>query len=159
MQPTTDNRNKVRERIIIRRIQRQRGYHFFRFVSKPEAHEISPDGADRCGRTVDFKVLPSGRPVHGGLDDLLCMGVCENYRCFIIYARINLRFKLLRYCSDCKWALVVHQINEHWEEWIIYMLSGLEQTAKETIELIRNIRQMMQTYKHCIRQELPKIYS
>jgi hypothetical protein len=39
------------------------------------------------------------------------------------------------------------------------MLSGLEQTAKETIELIRNIRQMMQTYKHCIRQELPKIYS
>jgi len=39
------------------------------------------------------------------------------------------------------------------------MLTGIEQTAKETIGLIKNIRQMMQTYKHRIRQELPKIYS
>jgi Fic family protein len=49
--------------------------------------------------------------------------------------------------------------NNNWEDWIFYLLSGVEQTAKETIELIRNIRQLMQTYKQRIRKELPKIYS
>jgi Fic family protein len=46
-----------------------------------------------------------------------------------------------------------------WEEWIIYILNGVEQTAKETIVLISRMREIMQDYKIRIRQELPKMYS
>lgn len=46
-----------------------------------------------------------------------------------------------------------------WEEWIIYILDGIEQTAKETIILIAEMRKLMQDYKVRIRKELPKIYS
>jgi len=46
-----------------------------------------------------------------------------------------------------------------WEEWIIYMLKGIEQTAKETIVLITRMRELMQDYKVRIRKSLPKIYS
>lgn len=46
-----------------------------------------------------------------------------------------------------------------WEEWIIYMLEGIEQTANESIILISNIKKLMQQYKQTIRTQLPKIYS
>ncbi len=46
-----------------------------------------------------------------------------------------------------------------WEEWILYMLTGVEQTAIEGIELIGNIKKLMQQYKQAIRNELPKLYS
>ena len=46
-----------------------------------------------------------------------------------------------------------------WEEWILYILNGVEHTAKETIILIGRIRDNMQDYKVRIRQELPKMYS
>ena len=46
-----------------------------------------------------------------------------------------------------------------WEEWIIYMLDGIEQTANESIVLIGHIKKMMQQYKQSIRTRLPKMYS
>ena len=46
-----------------------------------------------------------------------------------------------------------------WEEWIIYILNGIEQTAKETIVLISEMRKLMQDYKIRIRKEFPKMYS
>jgi len=49
--------------------------------------------------------------------------------------------------------------NGNWEEWILYILDGVEQTSKETIETIGSMRELMQDYKHRIRKELPKIYS
>ncbi len=49
--------------------------------------------------------------------------------------------------------------NNAWEEWLLFMLDGVEQTAKQTIYLIREIKTLMQDYKHRIREELPKIYS
>jgi len=48
---------------------------------------------------------------------------------------------------------------ENWEEWILYMLEGVEQTAKQTIHVIEEIRVLMQDYKHRIRTEHKKIYS
>ena len=39
------------------------------------------------------------------------------------------------------------------------LLEGIEQTAKQTIHIIGEIRELMQAYKHRIRNELPKIYS
>lgn len=52
----------------------------------------------------------------------------------------------------------VRQTGE-WEEWIIYMLDGIEQTANESIILIGNIKNLMQQYKQTIRTQLPKIYN
>ena len=46
-----------------------------------------------------------------------------------------------------------------WEAWIVYLLKGVEETARESIQLISQIRELMQAIKHEIRIKLPKIYS
>ncbi len=48
--------------------------------------------------------------------------------------------------------------NGAWEEWIIYMLKGVEDTACSTISMIHSIRNLMQDYKHRIRDSY-KFYS
>lgn len=52
----------------------------------------------------------------------------------------------------------VRQTGE-WEEWILYMLDGIEQTAKQSIILINQIKVLMLKYKQTIRSKLPKLYS
>ncbi len=49
--------------------------------------------------------------------------------------------------------------NHAWEEWINYMLEGIETTSRQTTRLILEIKSLMQHHKHKIRDELPKIYS
>lgn len=46
-----------------------------------------------------------------------------------------------------------------WEHLILYFLKSIEVTAKQTIDLITNIKDLMQNYKERLRSELPKIYS
>ncbi|WP_439258097.1 Fic family protein [Lonepinella sp. BR2271] len=46
----------------------------------------------------------------------------------------------------------------NWENWLIYMLDGVTQTAQSSIILVNEIKKLMQHYKHKIRTELPKIY-
>jgi Fic family protein len=46
-----------------------------------------------------------------------------------------------------------------WEEWVLFILDGVEQTSRQTIVLIEDIRRMMQATKKMMRAELPKIYS
>jgi len=46
-----------------------------------------------------------------------------------------------------------------WEEWLLFMLKGVAETAKQTIEIVNSIKSLMQHYKKTIRTELPKIYS
>ena len=46
----------------------------------------------------------------------------------------------------------------NWEPWLLYMLEGISQTAQQTIELIGQIRELMQHTKHRMRDECPKIY-
>jgi len=46
-----------------------------------------------------------------------------------------------------------------WEEWVLYMLDGVADTAKETIGLIGQIRQLMDDYKREIRAQFPRMYS
>jgi Fic family protein len=48
---------------------------------------------------------------------------------------------------------------ENWQEWILYMLDGVEQTSQETIELINAISDLMDKAKADIKEKLPKIYS
>ncbi|WP_263082022.1 Fic family protein [Endozoicomonas sp. Mp262] len=49
--------------------------------------------------------------------------------------------------------------HQDWEGWLLYMLSAIEETSRETTRLIEQIRDQMQSVKHRIRDELPKIYS
>lgn len=46
-----------------------------------------------------------------------------------------------------------------WEEWVLYILDGVEQTSLQTIKLIDGIKAIMQKHKHKLRRDLPKIYS
>jgi Fic family protein len=46
-----------------------------------------------------------------------------------------------------------------WEEWILFILDGIEQTSMQTIQIIQGIKKIMQAHKRKIRSELPKIYS
>lgn len=47
---------------------------------------------------------------------------------------------------------------ESWEEWIIYMVEGIEQTSIETIGLIQDIKELMLSYKNRLRDGY-KFYS
>jgi Fic family protein len=47
----------------------------------------------------------------------------------------------------------------NWEQWILYILEGIEQTSHQTINLILGIKNLMQVQKNKMRDELPKIYS
>lgn len=46
-----------------------------------------------------------------------------------------------------------------WEEWLIFMLDGVEKTARQTTRLVHRIRDLMLDHKVRLRTELPRIYS
>lgn len=49
--------------------------------------------------------------------------------------------------------------NDNYEDWIIYILKGIEETSKNTIQLIKLIQEEMEAYKQEFITKLPKIYS
>jgi Fic family protein len=46
-----------------------------------------------------------------------------------------------------------------WEEWVLYLLDGVEQTSMQIIKIIEGVKNLMESHKERIRTELPKIYS
>ncbi len=48
--------------------------------------------------------------------------------------------------------------DENWEEWLLFMIHGIEKTSRETIELIIQIKELMMDYKHKLRNNY-KFYS
>ncbi len=48
--------------------------------------------------------------------------------------------------------------NENWEEWLLFMIRGIEKTSRETIELVIQIKELMMEYKHKLRDNY-KFYS
>jgi Fic family protein len=46
-----------------------------------------------------------------------------------------------------------------WEEWVLFILDGVEETSRQTIVLIEEINRLMLAAKQKMRAELPKIYS
>lgn len=46
-----------------------------------------------------------------------------------------------------------------WEEWVIYMLQAVAETAQTTLALVEGIRAQMADVKHRMRSQLPKVYS
>jgi Fic family protein len=49
--------------------------------------------------------------------------------------------------------------NDEWEEWILFILKGIELTAKETIVKIKKIKNLLDKTIEHIKEKLPKFYS
>ena len=46
-----------------------------------------------------------------------------------------------------------------WEEWVLYMLEAVAETAKTTLALVEGMRDQMASVKKRFREELPRLYS
>lgn len=97
------------------------------------------DGNGRTGRIINILYL-----VQKGLLDLPILYLSR----YIIHNKTDY-YRLLQKVRD----------SGEWEEWIMYMLIGIEQTAAESIVLINAIKKLMQQYKQDIRSKFPKMYS
>jgi len=49
--------------------------------------------------------------------------------------------------------------NGAWEKWVLYILDGIEETAKETLGKVRSIKNLLDATLEEVREKLPKIYS
>lgn len=66
---------------------------------------------------------------------------------------------IIKYKADYYRLLQKVREKEAWEEWILFMLEGVEQTATKQTGLINNIKALMDSTKIQLKTELPKIYS
>ncbi len=48
--------------------------------------------------------------------------------------------------------------NQEWENWILFVLNGIEQTSRETIIKIREIRDLLDETIKIVKEKAPKIY-
>jgi len=49
--------------------------------------------------------------------------------------------------------------SENWEEWIVYILTGIEETAEETLTLVKRINAEVAAMTAEIKEKLPKLYT
>jgi Fic family protein len=46
-----------------------------------------------------------------------------------------------------------------WEEWVLFIVTGVEETSHQTTILANEIKRLMQHHKAVLREQLPKIYN
>ncbi|MFC1685249.1 Fic family protein [Pseudomonadota bacterium] len=97
------------------------------------------DGNGRAGRIVNILYL-----VKNGLLDLPILYLSR----YIVRTKGDY-YRLLQSVRD----------QNEWESWVLYMLKGIEETARETIEFINQIKKLVFETKRRMREELPAIYS
>lgn len=120
-----------------------------RYINMPEFHEIDAlikmpiihfqfesihpffDGNGRTGRLLNILYL-----VQQGLLDIP-----------VLY----LSSYIIKNKSDYYQLLQEVRTKGAWEEWIVWMLEGVEQTAKDTIRVVNKIKLLMDDYKKEIR--------
>lgn len=61
--------------------------------------------------------------------------------------------------TDYYRLLQVTRDTDDWQPWLMFMLEGVEQTARQTVVLIEGIKRTMLAFKQKMRAELPRIYS
>lgn len=66
---------------------------------------------------------------------------------------------IIKHKSDYYRLLQEVRDQGNWEEWILFMLDGIEKTAAASVTLITDIKELMQHYKQQIRSNHPKLYS
>ncbi|MCG3706907.1 Fic family protein [Aliarcobacter butzleri] len=97
------------------------------------------DGNGRTGRIINILYLV--------LNELLDLPI------------LYLSSYIIKHKADYYRLLQEVRTKESWEEWIIYMLEGIEQTASKQVQLINDIKELMDNTKEKLKAELPKIYS
>ena len=97
------------------------------------------DGNGRTGRIVNVLYLV--------INDLLDLPILYLSR-YIISNKAEY-YRLIQEVRDLN----------NWEEWILFILKGVEETAQQTIELVKGISKLMQEYKFKVRELLKKSYS
>jgi Fic family protein len=98
-----------------------------------------PDGNGRIGRIINVLYLTKT-----GLLDIPILYLSRH-----ITRNKNEYYRLLQAVRD----------EDKWEEWILYMLEGVAETAQITLTLIEGIREQMAATKQRLRTTLPKLYS
>ncbi|MFN9998728.1 MAG: Fic family protein, partial [bacterium] len=66
---------------------------------------------------------------------------------------------IIKHKSDYYRLLQEVREQGEWEEWILFMLNGIEKTAAASVTLITSIKELMQHYKQQIRSNHSKLYS
>lgn len=97
------------------------------------------DGNGRTGRIINILYLV--------LNELLDLPI------------LYLSSYIIKHKADYYRLLQEVRTKGSWEEWIIYMLEGIEQTATKQVQLINDIKELMDNTKQKLKVELPKIYS
>ena len=97
------------------------------------------DGNGRTGRILNLLMLQGE-----GLLDLPVL-----YLSRYITSTKNQYYQLLQSTRESR----------DWVDWCVYIVKGVAITARSEIRLVKNLRTLMQTTKHRLRDELPKIYS
>ena len=128
-----------------------------RYINDDSLHDIDPlikmamihyqfesihpfyDGNGRNGRIVNILYL-----VYKELLDLPIL-----YLSGYIVKNKALYYELLQKVRD----------KNAWEEWILYMLEGVSQTASNTIKIINEIKNLIANTKNILQTKEPKIYS
>jgi Fic family protein len=97
------------------------------------------DGNGRTGRIINILFLI--------LNDLLELPIL--YLSSYIIKNKNDYYRLLNEIRT----------KDNWEEWILYILDGVEVTAKNTINIIKEINTLIERTKEQLMEKLPKVYS
>jgi Fic family protein len=97
------------------------------------------DGNGRTGRIINILYLV--------IQDLLTLPILYLSR-YIIREKADY-YRYLQEVRD----------SGNWENWLLFMLEGVVQTAQESIELVKGITKIMQQHKQRLRRDLPNIYS
>ena len=66
---------------------------------------------------------------------------------------------IIQHKADYYRLLQEVRTDDKMEEWILYILDGIEQTSLGTIELVQDIHTLMAKTQHQLQEQLPKIYS
>jgi Fic family protein len=128
-----------------------------KFINDPARSELDPlirmalihhqfetihpfyDGNGRTGRIINVLYL-----VKEGLLDIPVLYLSRH---------------IVRTKADYYRLLQTVRERDAWEEWVIYMLSAVENTAREAIAMVTAIKAALLDVKHRIREQHPKIYS
>ena len=97
------------------------------------------DGNGRAGRIINLLYL-----VTKGLLDLPVLYLSRH---------------IIRNKGEYYRSLQTVRDDNDWETWLLFMLEGVEKTARQTIFLIKEIKSQMLSTKHRMREQLPKLYS
>jgi Fic family protein len=96
------------------------------------------DGNGRTGRIINILYL-----IHENLQNLPIL-----YLSKYIIKNKSAYYRLLQGVRD----------KGKWEDWLLFMIKGIELTSRETIDLILQIRELMMSYKNILREKY-KFYS